>query len=291
MNKLSFSGHDTFICKQPWLKKGYDFILNENSFSDESAVIELGVGKNMVSAIKYWLKSFGIVDEKENITEFAKYLFDDNGKDPYIEDIGTIWLLHYNLVQTQKASIYHLIFNEFIKERTEYPKENIFKFIMRICEDQNFKISEKTLTTDLNVFIRNYFNKGLTNNNSYEDMAGVLSELNLVLHSSFKGIDEKIIEIITFNKDGKENIPEHIILYTILDYTNNSNSINVRELVKGDNSLGKIFLINSDYLIEKIDLLKEKYSEIVFSETAGNQVLQFKKNINKWNVLDDYYKN
>lgn len=291
MNKLSFSGHDTFICKQPWLKKGYDFIVNGNSFSEESAVIELGVGKNMVSAIKYWLKSFGIIDEKENITEFAKYIFDDNGNDPYIEDIGTIWLLHYNLIRTKKASIYYLIFNEFIKERSEYPKENIYKFVLRNCEEHNFKISEKTLTTDINVFIRNYFDKGIGSNNSYEEMAGVLSELNLILYSTFKSIDEKMIELITFNKDSKEDIPEHIILYSILDYSGNSNSITIRELVNGDNSLGKIFLINSDYLVEKIDLLKKIYPEIVFSETSGNQVLQFKDNINKWKILDDYYKN
>ncbi len=291
MEKLSFSGHDTFICRQPWLKKGYDFVVNGNSFSDESSVIELGVGKNMVSAIKYWLKSFGLIDEKENLTELARYIFDDNGKDPFIEDIGTIWLLHYNLIRTQRASIYNIIFNEFIKERTEYPKENIYKFLMRICENQNVKISEKTLTTDLNVFIRNYFDKGLSKNNSYEDMAGVLSDLHLVSYSTFKSIDEKIIDIISFNKDGKENIPEHIILFAILDFTSNRNSINMRELINGENSLGKIFLINSDYLIEKLDILKQTYSEIIFSETAGNQVIQFKEGLDKWKVLDDYYKN
>lgn len=291
MNKLSFSGHDSFICKQPWLKKGYDFIVNGYLFSDESAVIELGVGKNMVSAIKYWLKSFGIIGEDEKVTEFAKYIFGNESHDPYLEDIGTIWLLHYNLVKTKKASIYYLIFNEFIKERTEYTKDNIFKFIMRNCEEHNFKISEKTLTTDINVFIRNYFNKDYSSNNSYEEMTGVLSELNLVSYSSFKNIDDKNIDMILFNKDAKEEIPEHIILYAILDNINNSNSINIRELLKGDNSLGKIFLINSDFLIEKLALLKEKYSEIVFSETAGNQVLQFKNDINKWRVLDDYYKN
>lgn len=290
MEKLSFSGHDTFICKQPWLKKGYDFIVNGHSFSNESAVIELGVGKNMVSSIKYWLKSFGIIDDKETVTDFAKYVFDDNGKDPYIEDIGTIWLLHYNLVKTKKASIYNLIFNEFIKERTEYPKENVYKFIMRICEESNFKISEKTLTTDLNVFIRNYFNKGSVTN-SYEEMAGVLSEINLINYTTFRGIDEKISEIIIFNKEGKEDIPEHIILFAILDYINNRNSVNISELTRRDNSPGKIFLLNSDYLIEKIDLLKNNFPEIIFSQTAGNQVLQFKEIIDKWKVLDDYYKN
>jgi hypothetical protein len=48
-NKLTFSGHDTFHCRQLWLKKGYDFVKNGNKFMDIEAVVLLGVGKNMVS--------------------------------------------------------------------------------------------------------------------------------------------------------------------------------------------------------------------------------------------------
>lgn len=65
MNNYRFSGHETFTCKQFWLKKGFDFLQgNERRFSDESAVVELGVGKNMVSSIAYWLKSFGVVRDR-----------------------------------------------------------------------------------------------------------------------------------------------------------------------------------------------------------------------------------
>ena len=45
--KLQFSGHESFICKHFWLKKGYDFIIHKGNFNDESAVIDLGVGKNI----------------------------------------------------------------------------------------------------------------------------------------------------------------------------------------------------------------------------------------------------
>ncbi len=48
MNKLSFSGHESFHCRQFWLKKGYDFVQRRGKFSDKNAVVELGVGKNMV---------------------------------------------------------------------------------------------------------------------------------------------------------------------------------------------------------------------------------------------------
>src|SRR5881398_2871811 len=115
---LQFSGHDSFVCKHFWLKKGYDFILkNERAFNSELAVVDLGVGKNMVTAINYWLKAYGIVEDNQGnaLTEFGHKLFGNNGFDPYLENIGSIWLLHYSLIKTNKASIYNLFFNEFRK--------------------------------------------------------------------------------------------------------------------------------------------------------------------------------
>ena len=49
--KFTFSGHETFHCRQLWLKKGYDFVKNGNKFTDNESVVLLGVGKNMVSAL------------------------------------------------------------------------------------------------------------------------------------------------------------------------------------------------------------------------------------------------
>ena len=71
----------------------------------------------MVSSISYWLKSYGLIDQSSNQpTELANKVFDEsNGYDPYIENLATVWLLHYSLVKTNKASVYNLFFNEFRK--------------------------------------------------------------------------------------------------------------------------------------------------------------------------------
>ena len=61
-NKYTFSGHESFPCKSLWLKKGYDFVANKNDFNSPDAVITLGVGKNMVASIRFWLRAFGITD-------------------------------------------------------------------------------------------------------------------------------------------------------------------------------------------------------------------------------------
>lgn len=91
-----------------WLKKGYDYLVDRNKFTDPDAVVKLGVGKNMVQSIKFWLRAFGLLNDDE-ATEIARYLFDDrDGRDPYAEDNATLWILHYLLVVTAASSIYRL---------------------------------------------------------------------------------------------------------------------------------------------------------------------------------------
>ena len=58
-NKYIFSGHESFPCKSLWLKKGYDFVVKGRDFNRPEAVVHLGVGKNMVASIHFWLKAFG----------------------------------------------------------------------------------------------------------------------------------------------------------------------------------------------------------------------------------------
>lgn len=112
--RYSFSGHESFHCKSLWLKKGYDFICNKKHFADTDSVVELGVGKNMVSAIRYWLKAFSLTKE-DTLTDLAEYIFSTNtGRDPFCEDIATlgyciiIWL---NLKLQVFINLYSSIFN------------------------------------------------------------------------------------------------------------------------------------------------------------------------------------
>ena len=118
---MRFSGHDTFHCKEQWLLKGLQLIENEGnkteSFKDLSAIPKLGVGKNMVRSILHWLKSFGVVNNNNEISEIGNLIFLVNKLDPYLENEGTLWLLQYYLCKTNYASIYRLIFSDFFSVR------------------------------------------------------------------------------------------------------------------------------------------------------------------------------
>ena len=56
----TFSGHETFPFRYPWLKKGFDAVREDVSvFGRDDAITTLGVGKNMVRSIRHWCLAAG----------------------------------------------------------------------------------------------------------------------------------------------------------------------------------------------------------------------------------------
>ena len=293
MIKYKFSGHETFVCKQFWLKKGYDFVHNNNSFLDDNAVVGLGVGKNMVMSIRFWMKSFGLINDDDELTELADYIFGENGVDPFIEDIGTIWLLHYHLIKVNKASIYNMFFNDFRRERFEFTKEQLLHFIKRrVKEDNQSKVyNEKTINNDINVFIRNYLRPKNNERKSdiEEDYSRLLIDLNLIFKSR-EHLEGKSVEWFKVEGADRSYLPLNLVLFAILDNPKYGQSISFRELLNTSYSPGLVFVLNKEGLYSKVQQLAETYSNIVFSETAGNQVVKIDNELNKWEVLNEYYR-
>lgn len=293
--KLQFSGHDSFICKHFWLKKGYDFISEGKNFNDDLAVVALGVGKNMVTAINYWLKAYGITDSSGHITELGHYLFNDNnGRDPYLEDLGSIWLLHYSLIKSDKASIYNLFFNKFRRDRFAFNKEYLSNFLIEKLEanEQN-NINENTIKNDINVFIRNYLKPESRNRKMdiEDEFSNLFIDLQFMESYQSENEQNKIVEWYKIENDERQDLPAHIVLYAILDNDNYGNSISFTELLRGMNSPGSIFAMNEDGLYNKIEDIQQICPSANYTESAGVRELQFKSKPDKWKILNEYYGN
>ncbi len=285
ITKYTFSGHDSFQCRQLWLKKGYDFVQEGKSFNDEDAVVKLGVGKNMVSSIRFWLKTFNIINSNDIPTEFGKRLFDDeNGYDPFLEDEASLWLLHYQLVKNGFASIYHLIFNEFRKEKLFFNKETFVNYVKRIGESNSeLNFNENTIAKDFIVF-SNLYKSDPESKDVEDSFSGVLSELEL-LKKTGKGKEEQFF----IENSERDNLPESILLFSILDNSTYGNSISLNSLEFDLNSPGSIFALNRSGLVNKIADIVLGFEDITFTDQAGIKELQFKKKVDAYTILDKYY--
>ena len=89
-----FARHETFHPRFGWLKKGFDKASQDSGiFLREDAPVLLGVGKNMVRAIRYWCSAFKVL-ENDSPTDFGTKLLGAGGWDEYLEDPASLWLLH-----------------------------------------------------------------------------------------------------------------------------------------------------------------------------------------------------
>ena len=287
MKSLSFSGHESFQCRNLWLKKGYEFTIAEGNFKDELAVVDLGVGKNMVSSIRFWLKAFGLVDENDATQQLAWSILDDKGWDPFLEDVGTLWLLHYNFVTTDKASIYSLFFNFFSKQRIEFSKKHLLNFLISECNHREEKHSENTIETDLGVLLKNYVRPNLKEGSKdvEDNYASLLIELDLIQPIA----DRK--DWYECKNEHRATLPWQIVLYAISKNYNfeNSTSISFNHLLNGENSPGLVFCLDADSLLKYIQEITKNIPGTVYTEDAGIRELQFSKEINPLEVLEGYY--
>lgn len=280
--KYTFSGHESFPCKSLWLKKGYDYIVGGNDFNKPEAVVGLGVGKNMVSSIRYWLKVFGIT-ESDKITSLGDYLFnEENGKDKYLEDIATLWLLHFNLVFSEEATLYKMFFCGVQRERTHFEREQVLTYVkLRMAEAGKMTLfNENTVKKDIGVLLQNYTLPRKPQSN--EDFSSLLMDLDLIRQNS-EGKGYYI------NVDGKRQVTKEVFLYGLLQLKEE----------EGDNTIsfdtiqervGLAFCMQDYETIEMLKQLASEYSQyFAYSDVAGIKQVQFVKDLDAKQVLDNYY--
>lgn len=278
MARYTFSGHESFICKSLWLKKGYDYLKGGNGFNDVDAVVKLGVGKNMVSSLRFWMKSFGLIKD-DKLTPFAEFIFDeDNGVDPFVEDTTTLWLLHYQLVSKRIASIYNLAFLEYQREKREFDRDTFQAFIKRKCNvpEQKNVYNDNTVRRDISVLLRNYVKPGSLNNP--EDFSALLLDLNLIY---------PVNKNFAFNETRMADISPFVVLFALFDRKGNDTTLSNDVLQE----LALLFCLPFGTFAEILQQLAERFQELIaYTDNSGVKNVQFLKEADKYELIRTYYR-
>ena len=115
---MKFRAHDTFFIRKGWLSKGMKYVQKKPDVfvaKDENPMDVLGIGANMVKALRYWLQAVGLTEEPssgkrvQTFTSLGNSVFTN---DRYIEELGTLYLLHYRLSSNKdEATAWYFFFN------------------------------------------------------------------------------------------------------------------------------------------------------------------------------------
>lgn len=286
--KPQFSGHETFPLRQLWLKKAFDAVqahpyfgeAPKSIFANERSIVDFGVGKNMVSAIRFWAVACNILEEHSDsykVTLIADTLFNEfSGLDPFCENISTVWLMHWFLASTpDKTTTWYYLFNHVVQQ--VFDRESIGSAISDAISGQKIKLSQATLKRDVECCIRSYAPR--VNSDSPEELSEpLLGELGLVTHNSKDSFE--------FRRGAKRSLHDGIFGYALLDYWGHleaSGSVMAFDRVAHDyGSPGRVFKIDENGIAERLISLEQlSNGQIQWTEQAGLRQVTLKNNSSK----------
>ena len=279
--KPSFSGHDKFDCKIDWITKGLEAYNKDNTIFSlskiESTIARLGLGSNMVKSLHHWMRVLTLIDEN-GLTSLGNTILK---YDPYLEDIDTLWILHWNLVKNEeKSTLYYLFFNKFYPHK--FSKKELLDNVALWLTKQKRKFSDTTINSDIDVFIRMYNNR-----HTESHSMSLLSELNIltqIAQSSY-----------SLNINSVAPISDEVFLYILCDYIEirhglNASSISIDDIGRGKLSIQKSLCMSEHTLYSKINRLEKLTdNKFSYSETAGIRQIYIREMINKSAILDKIY--
>jgi hypothetical protein len=270
-----FSGHETFPLRQMWLKKVFDQATDggsipKSAFTDERAIAEFGVGKNMVASIRHWALACGVMVEEGDgfrIRGLAEEILRDSGLDPYAECSSTAWLVHWQLARCSRSrsTTWYWLFNHvtaptFTRQELEEP---LARYARKL--DPKHRLSISTISRDLETCLRSYAPR--TIGGSPEDFAEpLLGELGL-LQEVHKGQ-------YAFRRGPKASLHNGIFAYALADFwsreADGQSSLAFETIAYAEGSPGRVFKLDEESIAQRLISLSDfTKRRLEWTDSAG----------------------
>lgn len=289
---MKFRAHETFFVRKGWLYKGLKGVQrNPNVFIDkkENPMDILGMGSNMVKSLRYWMQATQLTTESsvkgksraQIITEFAHLIIQN---DPYMEELGTLWLLHYMLASNKDlATSWYFFFNYFTM--SEFQREDFVNALANYASMEGEVPAVSSLEDDFNCIINTYVERKKLNPSKVQPESNIespLDELGLIdianaRERSFKKTAPK-----------KGTINPYILLAVIVDQCNGHKEVKIQDLHNAPCNIGKIFNLDIVSLTMELDRLAH-LGHIEVIRTAGLDVVKLLTDMSFSQCIEAYY--
>jgi hypothetical protein len=287
---MKFRAHETFFIRKGWLSKGMKHVLRKpNVFVDkeENPMDVLGIGSNMVKSLRYWLQAVGLTQEPrtgrrdQTLTPLGNVIY---AHDRFIEEMGTLHLLHYKLATNKEdATAWYFFFNKFIA--TEFTREDFINSLQSyiLMSGESISVASRSLSEDFACIINTYVPRYKTNpgkvspENNIDCPLGEIGLIDILAKKTFK---KSIPSANTFDP--------WIVLAIISDRANGRNQIGLNELLTAEGNIGRIFNLDSITMIEVLRRV-EKLGALKIIRTAGLDVVHLLQDYTFLDCVENYY--
>ena len=296
-----FARHETFHPRYGWFRKAYSAAAwDPHVFTRRDAPVKIGVGKNMTRSIRFWGLATKLIVEDPKApnrrspgvvpTRLGQGIFGEHGWDPYMEDPGTLWLLHWLLLAPpSRLPVWWLAFNEF--DTVEFSDEDLDVALatgLQAVSEWNGP-HPNSRRKDMNALLRTYGPPVRSARTSIDDILDCpLRELNLIDRSPATGR-------YRFALGPKPTLPSEIVAYAALDYVSRTgatgNTVTLSRLAYEPGAPGRAFKLAESELEEALEPVLEKDIGIDLVTPTGATQLSWKDDpaLIAVGILNSYY--
>lgn len=275
---MSFARHQTFYVRSGWFSKGLEALRQDPKiFSRKDAAIRLGIGKNMVLALKFWMIASGLAvketrGSKLDITQFGRLVWE---YDRFFQEPVTWWLIHYNIVSNrEEATAWYFLFNEL--DDSAISQGEFVNKLGRYAEEQfNRPIAESSLRKDYDCIVATYgptVHRGTPEDN----MVCPLRNFGLLR------VNERVIR----KSPPQVEIPSEIVFFVLKQSVYGLHQ-NVSMIAEEPGNVGRVFNLSQSLIFEHLDKLRE-VGWLSFSRTAGLDSVALEP-ISEWELLESVF--
>lgn len=279
----AFARHETFHPRYGWLKKGFDAAARQpDIFFTDDATTQLGVGKNMVRAIRYWCVAYKILEERPNpirprlrdahATGFGELLLGRSGWDPFLEDPASLWLLHWQLLRAPcTAPAWYAIFNHL--RAAEFTDETLANQLQIFCDahPEWTGVVPNSLMKDARCLLRMYADVRTGRDLPEDSIASPFIELELVQ------VLQATQRHYTLHVGPKRSLPPAIVAFACVDFASmfatTSRLMTVSRLAHAAGSPGRAFQLTEADIANYLDAYMSRTSGLRLTQAAGTRQL------------------
>ena len=302
----SFSRHETFAPRFGWLHKAYSHVsADAKVFLDKEAPVTLGVGKNMVNAIRHWSQAFKLTAEYPSggtsrafaatPTWEARWLLDESGADPYLEDPGSLWLLHWWLLAPDSlAPTWWVAFHCLPTSR--FTEDELKDLVISQIRSSDWEMpAQASVAKDVDCLTKMYAPR--------KAIAGSPGSFEDLLDCPFRELG--LLESVEptpggprtwrFTSTARTTLPARVAAFACLDYVarqdSSSRTVSLARLANEPGGPGRAFRMREPALASALEEVAALHEGLEITNAVGQRSLVFHGEPRElaWQILDAHY--
>jgi hypothetical protein len=214
------------------------------------------------------------------LSPFGETLLGEDGLDPFLEDIRTLWLIHWNLSTDVENPLlaWDYLLNQW--HEPEFVPRAVLKALHKEANRYNDNLSLVTVEQHFDTFLHTYVpTHGRKREVQEDNLDCPLVELELIVKVGERELDRssgRREPIYAFRKDEKSDITLALFAYSLYDFWQKRHkteaTLPLREVTYGHGSPGQAFKLSENEVRTRVEGLQQQTRGFIYrvSESATN---------------------